>query len=299
VDASAPTYYLNPAAAWASRVGAVPGGQRWRAGLIARVHLSYDDRRAGIDHNEEWEAVFFPLSSRFDPSVAINVDYDDRDLIRKAPDRAIYMLPEASLDKPGYFKEVRSSLRDHLSRNRSMRVFRNSALHLFSRAGESRSDFELRCRDAAESAADAEIAKLRDKYDASFNRVKAQLIDADRRVRELDAESTQQKQQELILGVGDLLSKYLSGRKSSLSLSRAASRRSQTMRSQERLRTAEEKKADKATELEQLEDNLAADITRISEGWKSAAIQIEEVEISLDKSDVDVDELSVLWIPIG
>jgi hypothetical protein len=88
-------------------------------------------------------------------------------------------------------------------------------------------------------------------------------------------------------------------RRRSLSLSRAASRRSQTVRSQERLHTAEEKKADKATELEQLEDNLAADITKIAEGWKSAAILIEEVEISLDKSDVDVDELSVLWIPIG
>jgi hypothetical protein len=299
VDASAPTYYLDPAAPWASRIGAVPGGKRWRAGLIARVHLSYEDSRAGIDHNEEWEAVFFPLSDRFDPSTAINVDYDDRDLIRRAPDQAIYMLPEASLDKPGYFKEVRNSLRDSLSRNRSMRIFRNSALRLFSRVGESRTDFEMRCREAAENAADAEIAKLRDKYDTSFNRVKAQLNDADRRVRELDAESNQQQQQELILGVGDLLTRYLSGRRRSLSLNRAASRRSQTIHSQERLRTAEEKKAEKATELERLEDNLAQDITEISEKWKSAAIQIEEVEISLDKTDVDVDDVGVLWIPIG
>ncbi|MDD1753257.1 MAG: hypothetical protein LUQ38_09255, partial [Methanotrichaceae archaeon] len=92
---------------------------------------------------------------------------------------------------------------------------------------------------------------------------------------------------------------YLSGRRRSLSLSRAASRRSQTMRSQERLHTAEEKKADKVNELEQLEDKLAEDIIEISEKWKSAIIQIEEVEISLDKTDVDVDGVSVLWIPIG
>ena len=67
VDASVPIYYLDPAAPWASQVGALPGGTRWRAGLIARVYLSYEDKRAGIDHNEEWEAVFFPLGNRFDP----------------------------------------------------------------------------------------------------------------------------------------------------------------------------------------------------------------------------------------
>lgn len=299
VDESVPTYYLDPAAPWASRVGAVPGGKRWRAGLIGRVRLSYEDRKAGIDHDEEWEAVFFPLSSRFDPTTAINVDYDDRDLVSQAPSQAIYKLPEARLDKPGYFKEVRNSLREYLSRNRSMRIFRNSALRLFSRVGESRTDFELRCHKAAENAADAEIAKLRDRYDASFNRIRAQLNDADRRVRELDLESKQKQQQEVIMGVGDLLSGYLSGRRRSFSLNRAASRRSQTMRSQERLQTAEERKMEKATELEQLEEKLAQDITKTSEKWKSAAIQIEEVEISLDKSDVDVEEVGVLWIPVG
>jgi len=298
VDASVSVYYLDPAAPWASRVGAVPGGTRLRAGLIARVHLSYEDRRAGVDHTEEWEAVFFPLSSRFDPMTAINVDYDDRDLAGQAPNRALYMLPDANLEKASYFKEVRSSLRDHLSRNRSMRIFRNSALRLFSRAGESRKDFEARCLEAAENKADADVEKLRDKYEASFNRVKAQLTSADRRVRELDAQSRHRQQQEIILGAGELLSGFFSGRRRSISLNRAASRRSQTMRSQERLHSAEEIKAEKAGHLEQIEDKLAQDITEITEKWKSAAIQIEEVEISLDKTDVDVDDVSVLWIPI-
>jgi hypothetical protein len=299
VDASVPIYYLDPAASWASQVRAVPGGTRWRAGLIARVHLSYEERSAGVDHIEEWEAVFFPLSDRFDPSKAINVDYDDRDLTPLAPDQALYVLPEASLEKAAYFREVRSSLRDYLRRNRNMRIFRNSALHLFSRIGESRKDFEARCREAAENTADDEAAKLKDRYDASFNRIRAQLANADRRIREFDADTHQREQQELILGAGDLLSGFLSGRRRSVSLSRAASRRSQTMRSQEHLRSAEEKKADKVNELEQLEDKLAEDIIKISENWKSAAVQIDEVEISLDKTDVDVENVGVLWIPIG
>ena len=100
-------------------------------------------------------------------------------------------------------------------------------------------------------------------------------------------------------GAGDLLTGLLGGRRRSLSLSRAASRRSQTRRTEERLRTAEEKMGDKATELEQIEDKLAEDISEISERWKAQARQIDEVEISLDKADVDVDDLSVLWIPVA
>lgn len=299
VDESVFVYYLDPAAPWASKVGAVPGGRHLRAGLIARVHLSYQDRSAGIDHVEEWEAVFFPLSFRFDPGTAINVDYDDRDLTRQPPNQALYIMPEVSLEKAAYFKDVKASLRDYLSRSLSMRIYRNSPLRLFSRVGESRSEFEARCHEAAENNADAQIAKLRDKYEASFNQVKAQVMSADRRVRELDADSRERQQKELILGVGDLLSGYLSGRRRSIGLDKAASRRLQTMRSKERLRTAEEKMAEKEIELQQLEDRLMQDITKISNNWKSAAVQIEEVKISLDKTDVDVDEVSVLWIPIG
>ena len=299
VDSSSAVYYLDPSAPWASQVRSVPGGERLEAGLIARVHLRYDDNKAGVDHAEEWEAVFFPLNERFDPRSAINVDYDNRDLASRPPDRAVYSLPKAGLDKASYFKEVKSVLRDHLARNLSIRILRNPALGLHSRVGESRNDFERRCAKAAEDEADREMAKLKDKHDAALNRIKSQLNNADRRVRELDTDTRQRQQEELLHGAGDLLSGLLGGRRRSTSLGRAASRRSMTVRTQERLRSAEEKKEEKEAELEELEDKLAGEISAISERWKDAADQVEEIDIPLEKADVDVDEVSVLWIPVG
>lgn len=299
VDPSVSVYYLDPAAPWASQVRSLPGGRRLQAGLIARVHLTYDDNKAEIDYDEEWEAVFFPLSDRFDPATAIHVDYDDRDLARQPPDQAVYVLPRADLNKAAYFKEAKSSLRDHLARNLKMSIFRNAALDLFSRVGESKDDFERRCQKAAEDRADAEMAKLTEKHEASINRAKAQLNNADRRVRELDTDTRQRQQEELIGSAGDLLTGLLGGRRRSVSLGRVASRRSMTVRTQERLRSAEEKKAEKETELEELEDRLAEEISAISDRWKTAAGQIEKIEIPLEKADVDVDEVSVLWIPVG
>ncbi len=299
VDPSSAVYYLDPSAPWASQVRSIPGGRRLQAGLIARVHLKYDDNKAAVDHTEEWEAIIFPLSQRFDPRSAINVDYDDRDLASRPPERAIYLLPNADLDKASYFKEAKSALQDHLARNRSITILRNPALDLYSRVGESRNDFERRCAQAAEDKADAEMAKLKDKHESSINRIKSQLNNADRRVRELNTDTRQRQQEELLHGAGDLLSGLLGGRRRSLSLGGAASRRSMTIRTQERLRSAEEKKEEKESELEELEDKLAEEISAISDRWKIAADQIEEIEIPLEKADIDVEEVSVLWIPVG
>src|SRR4029453_8108414 len=53
--------YLDPAAAWASQIGAVAGATRLRAFLAARVSLRYDDSTAGVDESQEFEAVYGPL----------------------------------------------------------------------------------------------------------------------------------------------------------------------------------------------------------------------------------------------
>ena len=65
------SYYLDPSAPWASEVGAVAGGTRHEAAIVARVDLVFDDQHADLSHQEEWEAVFFPLSASFDPETAI------------------------------------------------------------------------------------------------------------------------------------------------------------------------------------------------------------------------------------
>ena len=129
--------------------------------------------------------------------------------------------------------------------------------------------------------------------------MKSKLSNADRRVRELSADARQRQQEEIFGGAGDLLSGLLGGRRRSINLGRAASRRSMTVRTQERLRSAEEKKKEKEIELEELENRLAEEISSISDRWKGMAGQIEEIKVPLEKTDIDVEEVGVLWIPVG
>lgn len=289
--------YLNPAAPWADRVGADPSGGRLEAALAARVHLLYDDVHAGVNHTETWEAILFPLTDPVDPSDFIEVDYDARDLRPDPPEKAAYVLPDAPIDKTTYFTAAKKALTNWLHQNRSVTIFKNPALKLYARVGENRDAFAQRCLAAAEDAADAEIAKLRNRYRTKLRTAQEQLAAAERRVRKLEVDTQTRRQQELMAGAGELLSVFLGGRKRSRSLSGVASRRSQTVRTQERLRSAQEKYADKAQTIEELEDELADEISEITARWDEAAAAIEEVDIGLEKTDIRVEELTLVWVP--
>ncbi len=293
-----PVYYLDPAAPWADDIGAASTSTRFEAGIVATVHLTYDDRYAGVNHDEVWEAVFFPLGPRFDPDAAHSVDYDERDLRPEAPDEATYVLPEAPLEAASFFSDAARDLQNHLLRTRSVEVFKNPDLKLYSRVGEGQDEFVARCTSAAENAADDEIAKLKDRYETRIKRVKSQLVAAERRVRELETDVEGRRQNELLSGAGDLLSVFLGGRRRSGGIGRAARRRSETVRTQERLETAELKLNDKYTELQTIEDELTEDVLEITDKWDQAASNLESVEIGLEKSDIVVDEVAVVWIPV-
>jgi hypothetical protein len=289
--------YLDPAAPWAGEVEADPAGRALAPAAVATVRLLYDDQYADVSHQEVFEAVIHPLDLVVTDDNLRAVDHDERDFSGSAPAGAAYRLVDVPIDSKAYWTGLASSLRDHLVRNRTVQIFKNPALKLYSRVGESREAFAGRCAAAAEEAADADIAALKDTYATRIDRVQGQMRDAERRVRELESDVSSRRQQEVLSGAGDLLGALLGGRRGSTSLSRAASRRTQTRKTEQRLDTAHEKLTDKADELAQLEDDLGRDVMEITARWNDAATAVEEVDIPLEKSDVDVHPLSLVWIP--
>ena len=293
-----PVRHLKPSASWAREVGAAAGATRLEPGIAARVHLRFDERRAGVDHREEWEAVFFPLAERLDPAEARAVDYDAADFGDDPPEGAAYALTDAPLDDPAFFRTVREDLEDHLYRTRSVEVFRCEPLDLWSRVGESRADFESRADAAAQDRADGEAANLRDRYEKRADTVRKRMQRSEQRARELEVDVGQRKQQEWVAGAGELLGMFLGGRRRTRSLSGMASRRSVTRRTQERLRTAAERVDDAELELAELEDELAGELSAIDAAWAEKAAAIEAVQIDLEKSDISVDEIALFWVPV-
>lgn len=291
--------YLDPGTPWARDLGIDPRGKRLEAGLAARVKLLFDERVGDLRHEDEWEAVLFPLGSQVTPDEAVTVDYDSRDFRDEMNGDFVYALGAAPLERKDFFKGAEKAIEEHLFREQTLTLFRNRPLKLVSRPGESEDDFGKRCTEAAEDRADQEAEKLRGKVESKLKTAQKRLAQAERRVRELDVDVGTRRQQELVSGAGEVLSMFLGGRRRVRSLSGMASRRSQTRRTQERLTSATEKVEEQQDVIAELEEELTEQIEEIWGRWKDTAEEFDTFEVALEKNDVALQELVLFWAPVS
>ena len=215
----------------------------------------------------------------------------------QAPADARYVIPEAKLQNKTFWTGLASDLKNYLVSHQEIEVFRNPDLKLYSRVGEPESEFLKRCEHAADEAADAAMAKLTVVYKERIDRVRDQLSTAETRVRELEGQAGAKQQDEFMSGAGDLLSALLGGRRSSNPLGRAASRRSATRNAQVKADAAAERVEKREAALIELEDELTDELAEISARYAAMVDSTEPFDIGLEKTDIEVAELRLVWVP--
>ncbi len=301
-------YHLDPGAPWAREIGAVATGTRYEAGIVARVNLLFDETKGDLRHQEEYEAVFFPLKgASLDADTAINVDYDDRDLRSEAPEGVRYVLPDAKINTKGYFSKAQTELKDHLYRNETLALFRNPELKLVSRVGETREQFGARCESAADDGADAEATKIRESLEKKLDRLRDAEAKLEDRVREIDHDSEARSRDAKLSGALDIgasvLGGLLGGRSSTRGIlggvRRASSKGRTSANAKERLETAEKRLEEKQDDIEELENEITDSLYEIQDVWDEKAAAIEDMEVTLEKTDISIDEIALVWIPVA
>lgn len=306
VASGTPVRWADPASPWLATVGAAAGGNRYEAAAVARVKLRFDDEKADLVADEEWEAVLFPLDAQPDVANAVAVDYDDRDLRDGAPDGAVYVLPKAPVKDRRFWTELQRDLVDHLARNRTMEVFANRDLKLFSRPGESRDDFVARCSEAADTKADEQAATLRDKYEVKAKRLQDQLATAQDKADLLKDQQRSSRVSEVASVAGSILGSFLGGKKRASALSKVAGslggiagRRGRSSAAAERVDAVENKMAQLQQDLADVEAELSQELTDIQSAWETKAANVQTVNVTLEKTDVSVAQLALAWLPVG
>ena len=299
--------WVDVAAPWLGDVGGDPAGTVREAAIVARVAIRYDETKADLVHDEEYEAVLFPLGDHIDVTRVVQVDYDDRDLRTDAPADASYRLPNAKIATKTLFTQAERDLRDHLTRSLTLEIPANADLKLYGRPGETPEEFAARCASFADERADEEIAKLRDKYEATATRLRDQIDAAEDRVDVLEKEADSKRNSELLSTAGSFLGGLLGGRKSKGKMigdmlgdaGTAARRRGSTSAAGSRVDAAENKVARLADQLAELEADAATDIAEIAEKWDTLAEKVTTLEVGLERTDVKITQLALAWIPIA
>ncbi len=293
--------YADPAAEWAASLGAVPGGRRLVPALACRVRMLFDESADDLRHESEWEAVAHPLSETVSGQDFTPVDYDSRDFRDEPPAGAVYVVPNAKIHTKTFFTTVRSSLKDRIYRNEELELFRNRELKLFSRVDETREQFEQRCAREADDRADREADKLRQAIAKKQDRVQASIDKAQDRVRELQSDARDRKQNELLSDAIDLVGGLLGGRKSSRSLMgglrRASGKRRMSSNARQRVETAKNRLEDNLDKLEDLASALEDSLAESRDAWDEAASAIEDRRVPLEKADITIEELRLVWLP--
>lgn len=301
VAGKVPIRWVDPAAPWIATVGGSPAGTVLEPAIVARVALRYDETKADLVHDTEYEAVLFPLADRVDPAAAHAVDHDERDLLPTAPAGRTYRLGDAPIDTGTFFTTVSRELVDHLVRNLAISVHHNPTLRLYGRPGESDPEFVARCEAAADDRAEADIAKLRDKYETRAATLSRQIDEAQARTDAIREAAAAKEKDDLLASAGSLLGGLLSGRSRRRMMSdmvRDAGRATSSPGGAQ-AKQAESKVARLTGDLEALEAELADDVREIDERWRTAAADVTSFDVGLEKSDVKVTDLVLAWLPVA
>ena len=251
--------------------------------------------------------MLFPVGDQVDPSLAIAIDYDDRDLRVEKPPSATYQLSRAPLKAKAFWTGVERDLVDFLVRSRSIELQMNKELKLYSRPGESADAFFQRCYQVADAKGDEDTAKLREKYQSKVTSLQSQLQTAEDRANVLEAQQKGRRNEEMLSTAGSILGGLLGGRKSRGGLlgsvfgkaGTAAGRRGRTAASGERLDAAENKIQLLHQQMEDLEADLTQEVTDIDSKWMAVAKNINTLGVTLEKTDVKVTQLSLVWVPVA
>lgn len=297
-----PIRWLDPAAPWSGAVGAAPTGTRFQAGIALRVSMLFDDAKAQIRETHEWEAVLTPLGDQIDPADAVVVDHDDRDLLGTAPAGATYLLTDARIDTKAFYTDLSKRLKDLLVRDQVLAVPVNRELKLWGRVGESADAFAARCDEAAQIAADAEADKIRARLSARIEKLRGSVEVAQRRADSAAGAADSTGSTELTDFAGSVLGGLLGGRSRTRGLASAArtamAGRERVDRARQRADDAAAAVTDKADDLAALQEELADQLIAIDDRWRAIGDLIEEASITLSRTDVSVEMVNLVWIPV-
>ena len=185
---------------------------------------------------------------------------------------------------------------------RSVEVLANRTMKMAAAPGEERAAFEARCLEAADRADDAAQDRARTKFERKMQTLRKRLA-RERHELETDRSEARSRKAEEFLGVVEGPFSVLLGSRSVSSASRKATSRMKSAATRRRMSSkagadvveSEDEIIRIEEELEDLAEDLQDEVDRIAEASEEKALQIEEVGVRPNKTDIAVLDLFVLW----
>lgn len=199
------------------------------------------------------------------------------------------------------FDQWQRGLKETLYRTQTLTIFRCPALKEHSRPDESETDFRIRLAHRLHELRDEKVTALREKYAAQVHSLQERIARAQQQLQESETEQQQDTLDSAIsLGqsiFGALFSRKKLSRTNVDRVSSSARKMRRIARSKEdvqRARAALDRLLEQRAELD---ERIARDVLRLEAAHQSAELHLETISIRPRKSDITVQEMSVIWLP--
>jgi hypothetical protein len=271
--------------------------------IAGAAEVNFLDRKRNIDERVE-KVLLAPA-----PDDVRGVDWDEaeelpldlRDLA-SGPERVgtgqgpFFGVAPEQANSARELKSIGTDLADWLYYNSRLPIAVHAELDMAQDPGEATRAFKIRLRQAARERRDAEVDALEEKYAVRIDRLEDKLRTKEHELAADEADHQARKREELI-GVGESALGMLMGRRSTRSLSRAASKRRMTRKAKLEIAQTQDEVTDIQEDIAELEAELSEATEEITQRWDGVMDELTTEELKPRRTDVDVQLVALAWLP--
>jgi len=283
------------------RISATESRLVYEAQLITQGQVRFTDRTRRVDESKHvgclvsGEAVGAIV--RWKDSTPLIID--SRDLASQPEENAFFGPVPAQLNTSAEIKAAAKDWSDYLYREEVLNLRYVSALDLYSEPGESERDFAARAQQVARERRDAEVEKMRLKYEAKLGRLETKLSKQQAGLAGDRAQYEARKREEL-LSAGESVVGMLGlfgRRKSSAVISKAATKRRLTTKAASDIQRSEAEIKRQQQEVDSMRQEMQSEAEAIGRRWTSLADKVEVYPIRPSRGSVVVELAALAWVP--
>ncbi len=268
--------------------------------LLAAGSVSFVDRKRGVDESKEVSLLVRPgdLGRVIRWRDADPIDLDPAHLEDHPESEALFGPVPPELNTASELKAFAKDFDDYLYQEEALNLYHNPVLKLYGQPGESEREFKIRAQQLVRERRDAEVEKLRTKYQRKLDLLETRRAREERELVEDRAEYEARKHEELI-SAGETVVGMLGifGRRTSRGLSTAARKRRLTTSARADIAESEEEVERLEAEIEDMRQEMELEAEAIADKWADAVEEIETYTIKPRRKDVQVEVAALGWAP--
>jgi hypothetical protein len=268
----------------------------YEARIGAKVRAHFVDAKAGMDAWESWYYLAPCSSSGPDWSKAEVLEDPGPNFTAEPAADATFGEAPAAASSPRNYKAWSDALADAVYRNAVVNTFRCPDLKMASAPGGAESEFRAHLAQTLRERRDASVDALRKKYGARLAALEDKERRAEQKIEQQKSQATSETMSTALSVGGSLLGALFGGRRSSAIRQASSAARGIGRVTKERSDVANAE-ADAAA-LHELNAELEAEIKTLESDYDPATIRIETAPVKAKKSDIAVEDLALVWVPM-